>query len=172
MTHQPETPLTAPEQAGSLERDHYYAIGKVASEWAILEAIIDSVSIRLAGIGAMPGLCFTAQIAGPARKIDALISLAKHRGATADIIKKLNEFSENLRKASEQRNRYVHDFWLLDTPSDPIRFEASARTTVKLSEIPTPTRVLLEFHVKIIRMCNQLTDLENSINEQRSSQKK
>jgi hypothetical protein len=59
-----------------LANRHYSAVGQVAANWASFEATVDSYSIVLSGLSADIIVCFTAQIPGSGRKLDAYISLA------------------------------------------------------------------------------------------------
>jgi hypothetical protein len=106
---------------------HYAAIGKVATKWAALEAEIDIRTVLLAGFDADTGACLTAQIAGPARKLDAYIALARLRGASDDTMKKLGKFLEQTFSIGEKRNRIVHDQWYVFPSGPAIRFEITAR---------------------------------------------
>jgi hypothetical protein len=90
----PLDPLVWPDdKSNDLTAAHYAAIGRVAAEWAALETVIDSASLRLAQIEPRIGVCLTSQIAGWSRKLDAYIALARLYGATSVIISKLNAFA-------------------------------------------------------------------------------
>jgi hypothetical protein len=68
----------------SARREHYELIGTIASAWAALEATIDIQALRMAKIDIRPGLCFTAQMSGHGRKLDAYFACARLRGAESD----------------------------------------------------------------------------------------
>ena len=92
-----------------LSSEHYAAIGRVAVEWAIFESNIDLSAIRLAKINHEAGICFTAQITGSGRKLDAYIAIAQWRGATKKTMGKLHELAKDSTGLAERRNKIVHD---------------------------------------------------------------
>ena len=112
---------------GEYAQRHYAAIGKVAAEWAEFEFILDTRTLRLAGFPAEKGTCLTAQIAGPARKLDAYISLARLCGASETTIKKISKFQQQTYDLAEKRNRIVHDQWLIFPSGSTHRLEITAR---------------------------------------------
>lgn len=133
-------------EANRAEQQHYAAIGRVAAAWSYLEALIDTCSLELAEIFDWEmGICFTAQIAGPARKLGAYIALARLlRQIDPKTEKILNVTVETTASLAERRNRVVHDPWFFDYPNPPKRFEATARKRVRLEHIPATTAELLE----------------------------
>jgi hypothetical protein len=87
------------------------------------------------------GFCFTAQIAGSARKIDAYIALAQLRGAKQNI-NSLHDFAKNTTSLAERRNRIVHDPWIVEgglTEAHPKRFEITARRKLRSLLVDVPT---------------------------------
>jgi hypothetical protein len=134
-----------------IENRHYAAMGRIASYWSQFEAEVDLASIRLAKVHIRNGLCFTSQIAGIGRKLDAYISLARLREPNFPngLVKKLCQFAESATGLSEQRNRVIHDIWQFNHPSVPERQEMTARKKFKIASIPTDTTELLELASKI-----------------------
>jgi hypothetical protein len=126
------------------EMRHYAAIGRVAANWSYLEADIDTESISLAGLDGKMGICFTAQIAGSGRKLDAYIALARLQGASPKLIQDLCDFAKDTQTLSIKRNRTVHDVWFFNHPQSPQRLEASAGKVARLEYIPTSTEKLLK----------------------------
>ena len=115
-------PATDPEvlkrmEEARAESRHYSAIGRVAAEWSLFETVIDNAAIDLAQVEYNAGICFTAQIAGSARKLDAFIALARFRGAPVKLVSDLCKFAQDVTGVAEQRNRIVHDPWLLNIPT-------------------------------------------------------
>lgn len=108
-------------------------VGLIASAWSIFEIAIDSATINLAGIPEDYGLCFTSQVIGPARKIDAFIAVSKLRRAT-HLAKELEGFAKETTSLSERRNRVIHDPWHVVSGSIPKRYEISARKSFKFVE--------------------------------------
>jgi hypothetical protein len=102
---------------------HYAAIGLVTANWSYFEAFLDMWIQRFAEIWGDVGVCLTSQIAGPARKIDALISLIRLRGVSDPSPETLDVFSKKVQGLAEQRNRVAHDLWDLSDPKLPARLK-------------------------------------------------
>jgi hypothetical protein len=90
--------------------EHYALLGKVADAWARLEHLIDTCCIALVGCD-QAGFCLTAQVIGPGRKLDALLSLLKLRGASSDLQQTAKSLAGRIQGLGEQRNRVLHDPW-------------------------------------------------------------
>jgi hypothetical protein len=114
---------------------HRAWIGQIAGLWAAFEHSIDSFAITLAGIPADVGYCFTSQVIGPARKLDAYIALAKLSGAEK-FTKELNKFAEHATALAERRNRAIHDSWFIFDGHAPFRMEITARRVLRNRIIP------------------------------------
>lgn len=91
---------------------HYAAIGKVASNWAYLEVAIHSWCASLTGFHPDFVACFTAQVIGPVRKFDALISISRLLETPPDQVSEIQSISGAASGRAEERNRVVHDPWL------------------------------------------------------------
>ncbi len=89
----------------------YAYIGKIAVEWAILEARIDAQIWNLCGAPQRLTACLTAQMIGPNPRLQALISLCAEKGFPRTLIEDLSEFKKFARGVGEQRNCIVHDSW-------------------------------------------------------------
>jgi hypothetical protein len=125
---------------GDPVREHYSAIGVVASEWADLESLVDFCAIKLADAPISTTLCFTAQISGINRKLDAYLAIAKLRVGDDDpLISELNKFQRDAVGISEVRNRIVHDPWDIDFEGTSKRFEVTARKKLKAEWVVSPT---------------------------------
>lgn len=121
-----------PEGVGLMDLDqspevvkHYAAIGRVAEAWAYLEFCLDGLCGEVAGLDMYTASCLTSHIQGQ-RKLDALMSLILRHGDT-----KTHKDLELIAKKrfsglAEQRNRVVHDPWLI-LSSNALRFEITAR---------------------------------------------
>jgi len=88
---------------------HYTAIGLVASHWALLEAAIDGAIAFLANTDERSMACVTAQLIGPAKRMDALIALFLFSGGSDALKRELKSFQGSIQKLGEDRNRIVHD---------------------------------------------------------------
>lgn len=118
---------------------HYAALGLTASNWAYFEAVIDDWNLKLADIPLQLGACFTAQIAGSGRKLDAFNSIVKLLGVKTLSADTLEEFAKKASGLAERRNRAVHDSWDLSNPNDPKRLEVTARRKLRLQTVPVST---------------------------------
>lgn len=96
--------------APPIPEEHYALLGKVADAWARLEHLIDTFCIALVGCD-QAGFCLTAQVIGPGRKLDALLSLLKLRGASSELQQAARSLAGKIQGLGEQRNRMLHDPW-------------------------------------------------------------
>jgi hypothetical protein len=143
---------------------HLAAVGLIASNWAGFELGLDKASLSLARIPETTGFCFTAQVIGPARKLDAYTALARLRGAKK-FIGELDIFSQDTTKLAERRNRIVHDPWyVFVAQSSPCRLETTARRKLRhqfvqvtkdeilsiINDIDSHAKRFLALHLKII----------------------
>lgn len=133
------------EKRFRIEHDHYSAIGRVAAAWAYFEATVDTATIDLAGLSGSVGVCFTSQIAGIGRKMDAYIALAREKGTPEPLVSNLTRLASEATAFAEKRNRVVHDVWIFDHPNPPQRYEASARKRVKLGPVAASTETLHKY---------------------------
>lgn len=99
--------------------DHpmYTAIGRVASEWAHLEHILDMVIWELAGLPQAQGSCITAQLNGHAPRFRAILALGKLKGLKQETIEAFEDLLNKTYGIAEKRARIVHDPWYQETGS-------------------------------------------------------
>jgi hypothetical protein len=145
------------------EHNHYSCIGRVAAAWSYLEAVVDTSSIGLAGLATEPGICFTSQISGIGRKLDAYIALARLRNLPQELVQKLDALAKAAQGLGERRNRIVHDVWFFDHPNDPRRLEATARRLVRLEYIPTSSTKLTRFAYEISKFTDEFDSLNSRV---------
>jgi hypothetical protein len=112
----------------------FEAVGKVAASWSFFEAMLDISIWNLACMSKEFGACLVAQIAGSARKLDAIIALIKLKPEHEKKITELNKIAENSQRLGERRNRVVHDPWMGDA-TGTYRLEATARKILKLQPV-------------------------------------
>jgi hypothetical protein len=100
--------------------DHliYPLVGRVASEWAHLERLLDLI---IADLGPLPSprmACITAQLMGIWPRINSILALLAQRSVLEpklqDYIKRFRALGNDSRDASERRNRIIHDPWYVD----------------------------------------------------------
>ena len=140
-------------------RPHYAAIGLVAANWSHFEAVIDAWTHKFADLESEVGVCLTAQIAGPARKIHAFIALVKLRGVTDPTAEALDKLAKNITAMAERRNRVAHDWWDMSDPKDPKRIEASARRKLRWEAVPVSTEELNRLAGDIATLQNEFADI-------------
>jgi hypothetical protein len=119
---------------------HYAAVGKVASNWAVLERLIDSAIWGLASVDDIPGACLTSQFPSIGRRLDAFSALLRIRDATDALMKKVGQFTKAANDLQRERNRIMHDPWVLDKETGvPHRFQITAdpRPVFKYRAVPT-----------------------------------
>jgi hypothetical protein len=136
---------------------HFAMIGRVAARWAYLEAVIDTWLASFADVEVEVGICFTAQMIGPRPRIDAFIALVRYLGADKRWNDILDQFAKDLHGLAEQRNRAVHDVWIIE-PTGPHRIEATARRKVRNLKILEPTSKLIALINNIDELCWRFDD--------------
>jgi hypothetical protein len=113
------------------------AIGRVVASWAILEHEIDQLIWELAGLEKEQGACITSQLTSVARRIDALVSLARLRKIGAPTIAKFNKFRQRAGALAEKRNRVAHDPWHYGFDSKShYRLQITAKSTLDFTYKP------------------------------------
>lgn len=153
--------FAAVKQKEAEQKDHYAAIGKVAANWAVFEHLIDSRTIELGQLPLIPASCLTANISA-LRKLDAYVAMAKSLGTTLE--KTLHTFQADAKSFCEQRNRVIHDPWILIAPRErALRFEITARSKLRAELVPMPTADVIALADKITDLCQRFADLSTSI---------
>ena len=140
---------------------HYTAVGLVAGTWAAFELQLDSHALELAKIPTNAGNCFTAQILGSANKLNAYMAVAQLRGAKRHV-GELETFAKDTVGLSEQRNRVVHDTWMLDGMT-PFRFEVTAKRKLRRLRVATPTAEVEKLSITIGMHINRFLALHERI---------
>jgi hypothetical protein len=146
-----------------LTNKHYAAIGMVAAQWAYFEAVIDTWLHSFANVTTEVGVCFTGQLLGPRSRIDAFIALVRHSGCAPSWNAKLDAFAQNTTGLAEQRNRAVHDVWMLDDPAKPVRVEASARKKLRIVPVSVSTDDLRQLMINIRQHQRRFDEMATSI---------
>ena len=141
---------------------HYEAIGAVVAAWTFFETTIDIQIWRLAEIDQARGACITSQIAGHARKLDAVFALLRRRETLTNVRDRaVNRFCERASGLSEQRNRVTHDLWMVvSEPGEaPKRLEISARRRLVFETKSHPTSELTRLATLIHSLSRDLIAL-------------
>jgi hypothetical protein len=116
---------------------HLAAVGRVAASWAKFEFAMNDLIWQLANVGINEGACITAQIMSPSNRLRSLTSLARLRGANDSLISDLNKFGEKADGFARQRNRIVHDPWLVEDTGKVSRMEITADKKLVFELRPT-----------------------------------
>lgn len=146
---EPPPKRSSPRYSSLAERDHFAAIGRVAVGWSFFEFFLDHFAAELLKLEDHAAICLQAQVIGPARKMDAYIAAA--RWATdKKFLKDLEEFARDTTRLAEQRNRVIHDSWIVYENLPPHRFEITAKRLIRREAIPMPTEDVIALSDKII----------------------
>ena len=106
---------------------HFAAVGRIVSNWAYLELVIDDWCARISDINPEVAACFSSQVIGSMRKLDALSAISHLYRLEPELAKNLKTLSDKVRAASEKRNRYVHDSWTVLSDTRGERLQVTAR---------------------------------------------
>lgn len=100
-----------------LPEDHpfYQLIGRVVAEWAQLEHILDLIIWDLTKGETVANSCITNQIMSAFPRFKAILALAEHRGHSETALAKIRSLRGKMQEISDERNRYVHDAWFIQT---------------------------------------------------------
>jgi hypothetical protein len=98
----------------------------------ISNRVLTSSTLALGRIPVKVGFCLTSQVSGSARKLDAYIAIAQLLGADEKLVCELKAFAGRTTKLAGQRNRVVHDPWLVPTAKGVSqRLEITARKKLR-----------------------------------------
>lgn len=99
-----------------LPRTHaiYALVGRVASEWARFEGILDAIIWDLLKVPGPTGACVTAQIMSSGPRLISIKALLLERGLFSNFDKEWGKTSELTAGLQVKRNRAVHDPWFLE----------------------------------------------------------
>lgn len=160
----PPAGLAAAAVKAAEREAHYAAIGRVAANWAFLEQEIDDQTVKIGAIPKLQALCLTAQVIGPARKLDALFAVANLYEPPKKLMRELETVAKEITSVAERRNRVVHDPWLLISPKErAFRFEKSARRKLKADLVHYPTRKVAKLAEEIDALTERLSKAAREI---------
>jgi hypothetical protein len=109
------------------EHPFYTLIGRVASEWAHLEHILDTTIWGLLGASQELTACVTSQIMGVGPRCKAIETLCCAHELEESVKQPFRKLMSDSYDLSEGRNRAVHDFWVVEAEPDKARqFRAMA----------------------------------------------
>lgn len=131
-------------------------VGRVASNWARFETVIDMAIWHVAKIDDHSGACITSQITGVGRKLDALISLMRyHHSDDVSTLKCLGQLITKSHELGEKRNRTIHDQWRA-IEGLPVRLEITARKRLIFEPVPVSVSYLSQLADDITDCTNEL----------------
>jgi hypothetical protein len=110
----PPTPSAPVQFLTGTSRDRDYAsasvaVGRVASNWAFFEHMLDELLWWLCDLDAQRGACLTSQMGSSYNRLLAIEALIRLRGASAGQQATLQKIASKWHGLNERRNRVVHD---------------------------------------------------------------
>jgi hypothetical protein len=134
-----------------LAPEFYQAIGRVATEWALLEFLIDEAIWRLAGLSQETGACITSHLQSANRRMQALIALVRLRGGLPSHITSLNKTSSRMDELARMRNRFIHDTWShREETGAHYRLNITAERMLDLAYKPVTQEELAQFVTDVL----------------------
>jgi hypothetical protein len=156
-----------PSYYKSMPKQHrvYRYIGRLVTEAARFEHILDVMIWALVGADQHRLACVTAQFAGPYSRFKAIKSLCRYLNLGAGIVKQINKLSEDSRPATEYRNRIVHDPWYVDADSgNPAQYKKMASddlrlelVTISVTDIEKKTAKVTAFAKEAIKLLDEIS---------------
>ncbi len=120
----------------------YALIGRVASEWAHYEVILDMAVQVLEKLDGPIGASGKSQVRAALIQISSIKKLAQKRGCLSEIEKDVEALEEGTRDPQEQRNRIIHDPWTWERFSRKGPFQRRTKPRTNPAFIPVPDEVL------------------------------
>lgn len=151
-----------------LSTELYGNIGRVAADWAALEATVDWATWEVANLSNEVGVSLTSQINGPGRKLDGLIAVATAVGVAPKHLAQLNKIAKETISAGERRNRVVHDPWIVVGDS-PHRIVGSGRRVPRFELAALPDGFFESLIEDVRRLGERLTIVIQGVLDERES---
>jgi hypothetical protein len=148
-----------------LPADHpiHALVGRVASEWAHVEHLLDLIIWQLAKVEEPIGACLTGQMLGSFARITAIQALCINRKLGPEIIKKVQELSKKMKGSQDRRNRILHDAWYVGDTTGLEQYRSMARDEFESGFKPIDEDYLKQTLEKISRRVADIHDLRNAI---------
>jgi hypothetical protein len=149
------------------ETDPFYAlVGRVASEWAHLEHILDTTIWGLLGVTDVLAACVTSQIMGVPGRCKAVMTLSAAQGLDEAIWgKPFRQLMSSSYDTSDWRNRYVHDFWVIPEPGKATQFRAMPYKDQRFGLVEVSKADIDRTLEKIRALQKQASDLRSAVLE-------
>jgi hypothetical protein len=157
----------SPDNLGIDFPDEYsQGIAKVISFWSCLESHINMSVWHLAGVYPAIGVCLTEQIFTLDGRLKALLALLKLRRAPDDLVRRVNKFSERVRRSQEIRNRVVHDTWHQGAVTkEMVQLKIGAKDTLSYGFKKIAIEDLISDQETVRRSMVEALELRNSIED-------
>jgi hypothetical protein len=149
-----------------LPDDHpvYQTVGLIASETARIERLLDQSICNVASVDLKVGACLTGQMIGPGPRWNALLQLARHRGMSESILKRIKTTQGHSSDYFERRNRAVHDQWLMDDDTgEPHQFRGKSKAKPDFGPSPSPENALKDELTEIRKHRDEVNQLVSDI---------
>jgi hypothetical protein len=97
------------EPLESMDPSYYALVGNIASDWALLEYLVNQCIWRAALLDEQLGACITSKIFSFQSRLEALVLLLRAREVSPNLLRDVNIFLRDARQITDARNRAVHD---------------------------------------------------------------
>jgi len=146
------------------ENDHYAAVGKIAANWALLEASVDLTLWEMTSYKDEASACITAQLMGLGPRLNALSALLHYFDCSTKLRETLESFSKKTVGANEQRNRAIHDPWLKNKDNNELRkIRVTAKKALTFKSVIVTVPELEHLNEIIILLVNEYQELQKKI---------
>lgn len=136
------------------------ALGRLATAWSEYELHLNIYIWELANVEKIAGSCMTSQMIGPGPRLRCLLSLLELRKAPAEIINAFNSHATKAEKIGRQRNRLIHDPWMLESKTGQInRIEITADKHVRHAFVGGEVKEIDELFFKLSKLIDEAESL-------------
>jgi len=141
------------------------SIAGVISAWSALEYNINMAIWHLAAVYPAVGACMTEQIFTLDNRLKALKALLSLRKAPDEILRRVNKFSDRVRKPQELRNRITHDTWhqLVDGTQRMSQLEIGAKGVLTYGFKPITIETLRAEHEEVKKAMMEAVSIRDAI---------
>jgi hypothetical protein len=154
----PPPPPKLPE-----EHPFYTLVGRVASEWAHLEHILDATIWNLLDIDPKFAACVTSQIMGIGPRCKVIITLCSVRTLSEDLKKSYRRLMNESYLPADWRARFVHDPWFTETPDIAKQFRAMPYVDQRFGEQDIDKTTIQQLLSQIKALQSRASELRNQV---------
>jgi hypothetical protein len=138
-------------------------VGRVASNWAHIEHLLDIIIWEMIGTADIVGACITSQIPGAAGRLEAIKALCMQKSFDAACLKLLNQIGGQINVPQTRRNRIVHDPWYVGASEETAQFKAMPRNEYEHGFKPVDEQFILRTLEMIEQNRSQIAALRRAI---------